>query len=270
MRPDGDHRGAVAGGPDDRARFPQVREQRGIGADLLDQGRRPGAGADVEELGRGRVGDLRALFSGEPVREQVGNHQQAACHGQPALGRQLVDRVERQELQPGGGVQLLRAKAFEVLLRVRGPLVPVVHRVPEQRAVRVEQPVVDGPGVDADAVDRPGFREPVQHLLVEVEDVPVQCAGHPNRPVHEPVALLQYDRIATDLTDDHPAAGRAEVDGGDPDFSHRRHRRKAAATPASTGTCSPVVSGRSPAHNANTAAPTCSGSTSRFSSVRLA
>ena len=47
-------------------------------------------------------------------------------------------------------------------------------------------------------------------------------------------------------------------------------RRNAAATPASTGTCRPVVRARSPPVSANTAAATCSGSTSRLSSVRCA
>ena len=49
-----------------------------------------------------------------------------------------------------------------------------------------------------------------------------------------------------------------------------RHRRNAAATPASTGMCRPVVWDSSPPVRANTAAATCSGSTSRLSSVRWA
>ena len=47
-------------------------------------------------------------------------------------------------------------------------------------------------------------------------------------------------------------------------------RRNAAATPASTGMCSPVVWERSPPTSANTAPATCSGRTSFFSSVRWA
>ena len=50
----------------------------------------------------------------------------------------------------------------------------------------------------------------------------------------------------------------------------RDQRRKAAATPASTGMCMPVVCDRSPPVSANTAAATCSGSTSRLSNVRCA
>ena len=56
--------------------------------------------------------------------------------------------------------------------RLRHPVgtpVAVVHRVAEQPAVRVEQPVVDRPGVDPDAVER-GVRpraEPVEDAVVE-------------------------------------------------------------------------------------------------------
>ncbi len=48
------------------------------------------------------------------------------------------------------------------------------------------------------------------------------------------------------------------------------HRRKAAATPASTGTCSPVVCEKSDVHSANAALAMFSGSTSRLSRVRCA
>ena len=62
--------------------------------------------------------------------------------------------------------------------------------------------------------------------------------------------------FGADPADHHPAARRAEVDGRDEPAGHRR---KAAATPASTGMCSPVVWLRSPPVRAKTAAATCSG-----------
>ena len=61
-----------------------------------------------------------------------------------------------------------------------------------------------------------------------------------------------------------PAASLTVV-GGD-----SAHRRNAAATPESTGMCSPVVCARSPPASTKTAAATCSGSTSFWSSVRWA
>src|SRR6266516_7038595 len=54
------------------------------------------------------------------------------------------------------------------------------------------------------------------------------------------------------------------------DGSATGQRRNAAATPASTGMCSPVVRESSPAVSTSTAAATCSGRTSRPSSVRFA
>src|SRR5690606_28336903 len=101
---------------------------------------------------------------------------------------------------------------------------------------------------------------------------------------------------AADPREHDATAGRAEVDGGDGGLGHRLspsfdvivggfrfpwrpirandhrwdQRRNAAATPASTGTCNPVVWLSSPAVSARTALATCSGRTSRLSSVRWA
>ena len=86
------------------------------------------------------------------------------------------------------------------------------------------------------------------------------------------------------IAGDDPAARGADVDrrdDGGARFGHRGprpvimdtvvcQRRKAAATPASTGMCRPVVWDRSAEHSTNTALATCSGSTSRFSRVRCA
>jgi diadenosine tetraphosphate (Ap4A) HIT family hydrolase len=68
-----------------------------------------------------------------------------------------------------------------------------------------------------------------------------------------------------------PAAGGTQVDRDV--HGHvvpRRYRRNAAGTPASTGTCNPVVWDSSPAVRTTTAFATCSGSTSRLSRVRWA
>ena len=67
-----------------------------------------------------------------------------------------------------------------------------------------------------------------------------------------------------------PDAPRSTAATVTPVISGLRYLKKAAATPASTGMSRPVVSDRSPAHSAATAAATCSGSTSRLSSVRCA
>ena len=116
-----------------------------------------------------------------------------------------------------------------------------------------------------------------------------QChpAGQPHRPVGQPGDLFHHEAAAFEATRRQPGAGRAEVDGSveagrshesrtpsGKRGTHRRqgvpHRRKAAATPASTGTISPVVRARWPAVRTNTASATCSGRTSSLRSVREA
>ena len=265
---------------DDAARPAQRREQPAGQARRADEPSRPGLRPGVVELGGGRVGQLGADLAGEPVGQQVRDQQQGLRAVQlPGPGRrgELIDRVERQLLDPGHRVQLGRADPRGYLAGDPvGPAVAVVHRVAQQRAVRAEQAVVHGPRVDADAgqVRAPGRgAQPGQHVRVQPEDVPVQRAQHPDRLVAEPVRLAQPQRARPGPAGHHPAAGRAEIDRGDRHLPHgcpRRQRRNAAATPASTGISSPVVRVRSPAVSAITAAATCSGSTSCFSSVRCA
>ena len=140
---------------------------------------------------------------------------------------------------------------------------------------RVEQAVVDGPGVDADA-RQPGTAagrgEAGEDLAVQAGDVPAQVSVEADRPVREPVDLVEVERVLADPADARPARwtrrGRPRRRRGR--ARRARHRRNAAATPASTGMCSPVVWRSSPAVSAKTALATCSGSTSRLSRVRWA
>jgi hypothetical protein len=68
---------------------------------------------------------------------------------------------------------------------------------------------------------------------------------------------------------EHDSAARgAEINSGHP--ARTAHRRKAAATPASTGMCRPVVWLISAEHSTKTAFATFYGKTSRFNSVREA
>ncbi len=235
----------------------EVRQQ--AGGQVTGELGRPLSRAGVDQARRGGIGVLGAAFPGQPVGEQVGDQQQLGRLGQQRFRHQLEHRVERLELQP---VDLVQPGGRRDAL---GAGVAVVHGVVEQLAARVEQAVVDRPAVDADAVDLARALQPGQHLAVEAWYVPVQPVTLAHRAVGEPVHLLDVHASLADDTANDPPAGRAEVDSRD-----RGHRRKAAATPASTGTCRPVVSERSPAVSTNTAAATCSGSTSRLSRVRWA
>src|SRR6266508_718760 len=184
----------------------------------------------------------------------------------------LEYRVQRQKLDAGHGVQLRGRHCGKHLgHHTVGTRVAVVYRVAEQSAVFVEQAVVNGPRVHPDGIQAPvrrgesGRAQAVEHTPIQAQDVPVQCAADRHGHVVEAGDLVQAQRVWRDLGEHHPATGRTEVDGRE-----GSHRRNAAATPASTGMCRPVVCERSPAVSANTAAATCSGSTSRLRSVRLA
>ncbi len=181
---------------------------------LLDQGRGPGARAHVEQTrGRG-VGHLGARLAGQPVADQVGDEQHRGGLVEP-VGQQLVDRVERQHLQPRHVVQLLRPdRAGHPLGDAPRAVVAVVHRVSQQRARLVEQPVVHRPRVDADGGDGPGGAQAGQDLPVEAEDVPVEAARHPYGAVGEAVRLGQAEPVGQ-VGQHHPAAGGAQVDGGE-------------------------------------------------------
>jgi hypothetical protein len=118
-----------------------------------------------------------------------------------------------------------------------GAGIPVTGRVDDQLAVAVEQPVVHGPPVDRHRVD-PDLPEPVADAGQQRAGVPAQHAADRPRPVREPVHHAEAETTFRSVSNDHPPAGGAEIDGRDPD---RPHRRNPAATPESTGTCSPVV-----------------------------
>ncbi len=103
----------------------------------------------------------------------------------------------------------------------------------------------------------------------------MQAVGHAlpvaNRVVGEPLDDLEAHRAVADMTDDDATAGRAEVDCRDSSSAHgAAYRRNAAATPESTGMCSPVVRLSSGPVSTYTASATFSGTTSRLRIVRFA
>ncbi len=138
-----------------------------------------------------------------------------------------------------------------------------------------EEPVVDGPGVDPDADHVRGLAECLRKATARVVEQPGQV------PVHRgALAIPQVDRIVgepghwsdvqclrTDRGEHDPSAGGTEVHRGET-AGAAGHRRNAAATPASTGTCRPVVCEKSEVHSTNAALAMFSGRTSRLSNVR--
>ena len=61
-----------------------------------------------------------------------------------------------------------------------------------------------------------------------------------DRTIGEPLDRSEIDAVTLEDTGYDPSAGGPEVDGGEDPGRHRQ-RKKAAATPASTGTSNPVV-----------------------------
>ena len=168
---------------DDGARVDQLGQLGRVEADQAEQLGVPLARVHVEQPGGRGVRALADGPAGERPGDQVGDQQQLLRLGQPALGRQLVDRVERQELQPGAAVELVGTDAGVHRLDPGcRPPVAVAPRQVEQLAT-AQQPVVDRPRVHADARHRPRRPKTGQAVVEQRREVPVQPvgAGRPGR-----------------------------------------------------------------------------------------
>ncbi len=109
--------------------------------------------AYVQQPGRRRVGALGDHLAGQPVADQVGDQQHPLGLVGEAVGGELIDRVERQELQAVAGIQVRERHAGVDALHARGrALVPVVERH-AQHAVRPHEGVVDRPRVHRHALE---------------------------------------------------------------------------------------------------------------------
>jgi hypothetical protein len=193
------------------------------------------------EQSRGRgVRALGNADAGDPVRDEVGDEQGGLGLGRAVIRGELVQRGERQELQAVAGVQLgERHSCVHHVDAAGAAFVAVVERLGPQR-VALQQPVVDRPGVDADALDRGlaahRLGEAVEDVLHERLEVPVQAVLAPHGPVREPCHLLEFEQIRSDAADhDAPARG-AEIDGGERATGLRgAHRADSCAE--RTGSC---------------------------------
>ena len=141
------------------------------------------------------------------------------------LGRELVHRVERQELHTVDPVQLGAADAG--VHRVDGAvrsIVAVGDRFAEKGAVRIEQSVVDAPRVDTDRLDvwitGGEGRETGEDLLVEAGHVPAQMPIVLVYGVRKAVHHVERQRVAGDDACDDASTRRAEVDGCEDPLRH--------------------------------------------------
>ena len=200
----------------------------GVDAEPLAPGRSPSVRVGrVEQTGGRGVGDLghrrRRPVSQYASRSGQQQHGPAAHRLRAArLGDELEDGVERQDLEPGARVELAGGDgAARARRHAVGAPVAVVHRVAEQRAVRVEQAVVDRPGVDADAVQVPAASRAAAAARRGPRGTGRARPSAASPPtaaraaVGEPVDLVQLERALRDRRHHDPTAGGAEVDRGD-------------------------------------------------------
>ena len=101
-----------------------------------------------------------------PTRSGMRTIVAAAASEVFGLGRELVERVDRQELQPRPRVEAVRRhERVDALDAARRPLVAVVERLGDELTAGIEQPVVHAPCVDADAGQVVGRRRGTARVL---------------------------------------------------------------------------------------------------------
>ena len=162
----------------------------------------PLAGRGAQELGRGGERPLRHRASRHHVADQIGDEQNPSrrietVRASLSVRGQLKQSVEREELETGGGENLLPRAALENLFHdAIGAAVSIVHGSPDQLAIAIEKAVVDAPAIHCDAAHISacplgGDGQSSADLEPEARKVPAQRVEHLNRLVEEAVELFQ-------------------------------------------------------------------------------
>ena len=142
----------------------------------------PGALRGVHELGGCGVGVFGPEVPGEPEVEEVGDGYQRVgrveqTRGSARSGEDLVERVDRHELNAGDGIDLFtRNNTADGFDHTVVAMVAVVIRVFEKLAFLADERVVDAPGVEGNAREVLHGRmvESLPDLGPEAEDVPAE------------------------------------------------------------------------------------------------
>ena len=164
--------------------------------EALQQRYRPIPRPGIDALTGRRVGELARLAAAQPEVQEVGHHQQGLRPLQLWIivnhhGQELVQGVDRHELDPGGGVDFLARHAAKSLIQhALCTPVAIVIGVADQLVGAVQQRKIHAPGVQAD----PGrtmsiagaAAQSVGDLTEQPQDVPVQMTGDLDRAVREP------------------------------------------------------------------------------------
>ena len=217
--------------PQSRPGVDNLREDIGGNLELPQQRQGPLPRPGVETLAGRGIGEFADLAPRQQPVEQVGHHQEplGLCE-QPGVllphGNQLIQRVDRHELQPGAGEDLGPGHAQPRLVHhPGGPTIAVVVGQPQQFFARPQQHIVDPPGVDPDRLGLPPplggpFRQPLLDVPPQRHAVPAQRVIPADRPIAKPVDLLQPDPPAIEQPGDHPTALRPQVHRQVTPFSH--------------------------------------------------
>ncbi len=167
---------------DDRARIDDGSQQPRRKIQTVEEAGRPGARVRVHHLRSRGVGVLGDEVAGEPVIQQVGDSGQSVGGidhrgSRAAGGEKLVERVERQKLDSGDGIELVTRNALKNGVHDSiGAGVPIMIRRFEQRAAFIEQRIVDAPSVDAETIERGNRKlaETPLHLRPQALNIPAQ------------------------------------------------------------------------------------------------
>ena len=242
----------------------------------------PPGGAGSEQLGGRRVRALAQQRTAQDVVAVVRDQQQVFGRGGEPVAHvspQLVQRVERLELDAGPGVDLVATHARADLVHgVACSSIPVADRFFDEPARAIEQCVVHAPRVDADRRERPtpfagaGVRalEPDPDTVEQALDVPPQVPRVFPRGIVESVDFVAKQAVARGAANKSPAAASPEIDRYVQRVGGGAHRRNASGNPPSTGMTWPVVRPLRSDASHRMASAFSSGVMGCLSSVRLA
>ncbi len=153
---------------------------------------------------------------------------------------ELEKRINRHELDARAPVQHLARNACEDLLHhAIGAVVAILERLAEQKTAGVHQAIIDGPGIDADAIqgsrELPRFAQPGEGLIPQREDIPEAVPVQHHWLVGKAVHLFQAHLPAIEARQQHAPAAGTQIDccnsacrHASSPFSARIRRRDAA------------------------------------------
>ena len=248
-----------------------VRQQAGGHVETVEQVVGPRSAARIEALSRRRVGQLGRPDAAEPVVHEVRDEQERLRRSERRVPfdrhrGKLEHGVDRDELNARALVQLPRRHAFENRLhRPRPAAVTVVRRILQQPALAIDEPEIDRPRVDGDRIDAARFSgggtQPIEHVLIDAEDVPVERSPSPDRHIREAVDLLDVQPLTVERADGNASALRPEIDGCerrhqpvDRSFRTARRRSRGRSGTVSLGPGSTVMTFTPAARHASTSA----------------